>query len=66
MGPPVASNAPTKQATAHKPAKAEIVPNTARAPVEILVSVVSRAADVVLFLLFASDACAMIRLPLVG
>lgn len=57
------SKAPTKQATAHRPAKVEIVPNAAKAPVEILVSVVSFATDLVWFLLFANDACVMIPLP---
>lgn len=64
-GPPVASKAPTKQATAHRPAKVEIVPNAAKAPVEILVSVVSFATDLVWFLLFANDACVMIPSSLV-
>lgn len=66
MGPPVASNAPTKQATAHRPTKVESVPNVARAPVEILVSVVACATDLAWFLLFANDACVMMRLLPVG
>ena len=66
MGVPVASNAPTKQATDHSPTMVEIVPNTARDPVEILVSVISRVTDLVLFLLFVNDACVMIRLLPMG
>lgn len=58
-GPPVVSNAPTKQATAHRPTKVEIAPNAASAPVEILVSVVACATELVRFLLFANDVCVM-------
>ncbi|MHB8150618.1 MAG: hypothetical protein ACYDIB_10685 [Desulfobulbia bacterium] len=65
-GPPVAINAPTKQATAHRPVRVESVPNTANAPVETLVFAASRATDLVRLLLFANDACVMIRLLFVG
>lgn len=66
MGPPVAINAPRKQATAHRPVRVESVPNTANAPVEILVLAASLATDLLRFLLFANDACVMIRLLSVG
>lgn len=66
MGPPLESIAPTKQATAHSPTRIEIVPNTAMEPVEILEFVNSSATDLVLFLLFANDACVMMRLLPMG
>jgi hypothetical protein len=59
----VASKAPTKQATAHRPTKVDTVPKAAKTLVDIWVSVVSCATDLVWFLLFANDACLMIRLP---
>jgi hypothetical protein len=58
----VTTNAPTKQATAQRPTKVEIVPNTATAPVEILVVVASCATDLVRFLVFTNVAFVMARL----
>ena len=65
-GPPVVSNAPTKQATVHRPTKVESVPNVARAPIEIFEPVVACVTDLAWFLLFANDVCVMMRLLPVG